>query len=127
MIGVLRHFVRRKLSEHRERKKDATRSPEWRRVKNEHLKTHPFCAGCGGQKHLQVHHILPFHLHPELELNPSNLVTACMSARECHLLVSHGDDFKKWNPNVVEDLAELLAAPGRREMIVARAKANRRT
>ena len=122
MISRIRHFVRRKRAEYRERKKESTRSPRWRATKNRYLLEHPYCAGCGGQKHLQVHHIRPYHLHPELELEPSNLVTACMDRSECHLLICHGDNFKAFNPNVVNDLEELRRLPESREEIVARAK-----
>jgi len=124
MISRIRHFVRRKVSERRERKKESTRSPRWRAVRARYLREHPFCAGCGSQRHLQLHHVRPYHLHPELELEPSNLVTACMDTSECHLLVCHGDSFRAYNPNVVNDLEELRREPSRRRAIVSRAKLN---
>lgn len=78
------------------------RSPEWDNVQENHLKTHDECVACGSKEKLNVHHIKPFHLFPELELDPNNLITLCMD-NECHLLIGHGNNFKFYNPNVVDD------------------------
>jgi 5-methylcytosine-specific restriction protein A len=54
-----------------------------------------------------VHHIRPFHTHPELELEPSNLITLCESGRRgvhCHLLFGHLGSFRRVNPMVHEDV-----------------------
>lgn len=73
----------------------AKRSPEWPALEKKFLAGHPFCTICGTDKSLQVHHKLPFHLKPELELDPTNLMTLCMSMeRACHLKLGHGGDFK---------------------------------
>lgn len=62
------------------------------------------CAVCGKKKSwklsLQVHHIVPFSVNPDLELEPSNLITLC---GDHHLWVGHLGWFQSWNPNVVED------------------------
>lgn len=55
-----------------EKPHDHERSPEWPHVREEFLKACPACAACGGTEDLNVHHIQPFHLHPELELDPAN-------------------------------------------------------
>lgn len=75
------------------------RSSKWSRVQKEFLSKNPICAICGSSKKLNVHHKLPFHLYPELELEESNLVTLCMDTSECHLNL-HGDNFKKYCPNI---------------------------
>ena len=82
------------------------RSPLWRKVEKEHLKNHPMCECCTSTKKLNVHHIRPFHLHPELELDPTNLITLCMD-NDCHLYVGHLDNFRAYNPNVLEDVASV--------------------
>jgi len=79
----------------------AIRSPKWSNVRKEHLKNNPNCAACGRDKKLEVHHIKPVHLFPELELDPSNLVTLC--ADPCHIVFGHLMNFKSWNSNVVID------------------------
>jgi 5-methylcytosine-specific restriction enzyme A len=85
----------------------AERSYEWSKVRNEFLKTHNICAVCGTSKDLQVHHIKPFHLRPELELDPDNLITLCTSKYwgfNCHLIIGHGGNFKYENPWILDDI-----------------------
>ncbi|GCE15893.1 HNH endonuclease [Tengunoibacter tsumagoiensis] len=81
------------------------RSPEWPRVAHEHLRHEPACVVCGHLgKGLQVHHIKPFHLFPELELDPNNLITLCeIKGRTHHLLIGHLDDWESYNKRVRED------------------------
>lgn len=79
----------------------AVRSPKWQNVRKEHLENNPTCAVCGRNKKLEVHHIKPVHMFPELELDPSNLITLC--ADPCHLTFGHLFDFKSWNTNIMND------------------------
>lgn len=82
------------------------RSSKWTKVRKEHLKKNPRCAACNGINKLNVHHIKPYHLFPELELDPNNLITLCESGEKglnCHLLMGHLGDYKKINNNVVND------------------------
>lgn len=82
------------------------RSSEWPKVRKEHLRLNPVCAVCEGTEKLQVHHIKSFSTHPELELQPSNLITLCESGgSNHHLLFGHLDNFKRINPEVVSDCA----------------------
>lgn len=91
---------------HIARKHGMERSPEWPRVAHEHLAIEPACACCGHKgQGLQVHHIKPFHLHPNLELDPNNLITLCeIKGRDHHLLLGHLDDWESYNPNVRADV-----------------------
>lgn len=83
------------------------RSSKWPKVRKEHLSKFPTCAVCGGNKMLEVHHKLSFIEHPELELDPDNLITLCESKSKgglnCHLVFGHLTNYKKINPNVVDD------------------------
>lgn len=86
------------------------RSPHWPTVEHRHRKLHPVCEACGGTMHLNVHHKKPFHLYPELELEPTNLITLCMDGdKDCHIKLGHGGNFKAYNPNVEEDVARVKA------------------
>ena len=77
------------------------RSPEWEGVEKKHLLEEPKCQWCGGTTDLQVHHMQPFHLHPELELDDSNLITLCEdSATDCHLRNGHLGNWKSFNPDI---------------------------
>lgn len=77
------------------------RSPKWRKVRAEHIKNNPSCAACGRKDGLEVHHIVPYHINPDLELEPSNLITLC--GKYCHFIFGHYMDWKSWNENVVRD------------------------
>lgn len=81
----------------------AERSGKWETVRRKHLETQPACAVCGAKTDLEVHHVRPFHLYPELELEPENLLTLCN--RGCHLLIGHLGSYQSWNPNARGDAA----------------------
>lgn len=123
MFKALGHLIRLAQSKLRRR----GRSPEWPEHERHWLALHPSCAGCGTVSHLQVHHIRPFHLFPELELDYSNYLTLCMGQNECHLRIGHGDNWTCWNPSAELDAARALAHPEMRKQIEAQAKANRRS
>ncbi len=87
---------------------EGPRASEWVYVRNQFVRRHPRCEACGGSYNLNVHHIKPFHLYPELELDEGNLITLC---REHHFRIGHDPDGKgpakpNWsasNPNVRSD------------------------
>lgn len=106
----------------RETVKRFGRSAHWRVVEKNHLESYPECAACGGAKRLQVHHIEPFHLRPELELEPTNLITLCMGRLECHLTIGHGGSFRAFNPNVVRDAEHFRRRTWSRVSIIRWAK-----
>ena len=86
--------------------KGAKRSSKWRKVRNKHLKENPHCFLCKSKKQLEVHHIIPFYLAPQKELDPQNLITLCENKKygiNCHLLVGHLGNYRKANPSVVMD------------------------
>ncbi len=84
------------------------RSPRWPAVRKVHLKTNPTCAACGTRDKLEVHHIHPFHIYPELELVGSNLLTLCETGGNCHLMIGHLKNFKSYNIAVRKDAEALL-------------------
>jgi len=82
------------------------RSSQWPKVRKLFLKVNPICAVCGENKKLEVHHIIPFHVDPTLELDLDNLITLCESKKKgsnCHLLFGHHGDYKKFNKDVKKD------------------------
>ena len=85
------------------------RSNHWPTVRKQHLALHPVCEMCGGSEKLEVHHRRPFHLHPDLELDPSNLVTLCEAKKvgaNCHLLFGHLGNYRSWNVDVIKNARE---------------------
>ena len=81
-----------------ELKKLFVRSPGWWKVRKARIKGDGSkCQACGRTRNLQVHHVLPVHLFPWLELAITNLITLC---GPCHLLFGHLNHWKAYNPNV---------------------------
>ena len=80
-----------------------SRSSRWPKVMHAYLVEHPACEACGGKQDLNVHHCVPYHLNPELELAPTNLVTLC---RLHHFDLGHLGDWKSFLP-VVREVAAL--------------------
>jgi len=103
----------------------AKRSSHWPTVEKHFREGHSTCAACGSKKRLNVHHIRPFHMFPELELDPTNLITLCMSTTECHFRLGHLSNWHAYNGNIREDAAEVLAHPSKYDAIVKKALANR--
>jgi len=97
----------------------APRSSHWPKVRDEHLAKEPRCAACGlaDREFLQVHHLLPFATHPNLECDEQNLVTLCEKpSRNCHLRVGHSFNWHAWNPHCLEDAALSMKRIAQRSM-----------
>ena len=83
------------------------RSSKWASVRKKHIGENNVCAVCGGTKMLEVHHKQSFREHPELELEPSNLITLCeakTNGANCHLLFGHLGNYRSINTNVDSDV-----------------------
>ena len=91
---------------------EGPRSGQWVQVRAEFVRLHPRCEACGSAYNLNVHHIIPFHERPDLELDEGNLITLC---REHHFRIGHDPDGNgprkpSWlesNPNVRRDAANM--------------------
>jgi 5-methylcytosine-specific restriction endonuclease McrA len=94
-----------KSAMHPDKLQGKERSGKWPTVRAAYLKEHPTCTVCGGKKKVEVHHKLPFHTHPRLELDPGNFISLCEGdkAHNCHLAFGHSDNFKGYNPQVEQD------------------------
>lgn len=84
------------------------RSSQWPKVRKAHLAANPRCAVCGGTKKVEAHHKVPFHMAPERELDPTNLITLCEARKRgvtCHLFFGHLGNYKLVNGTVEQDAA----------------------
>ena len=73
------------------------------------MRGNPTCAACGSTLRLEVHHVLPVHVRPDLELTPSNLITLCEGEHLHHYTLGHGHNWDNYNPSVQADAAALRA------------------
>jgi hypothetical protein len=79
----------------------AERSPDWSKIRKQHLKNNPNCAACGRNKKLEVHHIVPVHLDHSKELDLENLITLCDDP--CHFTFGHLMNYQSWNKDIISD------------------------
>jgi len=80
------------------------RSGKWRSVRNNFLEGNPCCKVCGSKENLTAHHIIPFHIDKNKELDPNNLIPLCQNkTMNCHFIFGHLLNWNKFNPNVIED------------------------
>ena len=82
--------------------KGQKRSGQWSKARRLHLKENPRCAICGSKFKVEVHHIIPFSIAPDLELDRDNMVTLCENKKygiNCHLLVGHLGNYRRTNPS----------------------------
>jgi hypothetical protein len=69
----------------------------WRKTRKAHIQRECCCQMCGLERKLEVHHIKPWHLAPELRYEETNLITLC---RECHYRFGHYLNWKHFNPEI---------------------------
>jgi len=125
------HIARVKAAHRRERTKASSRSPKWAYFRTKLLVKHRAagkgCEACGSKVGLQLHHIVPFNVNPKRELDPTNIIVLCefVGGLECHELLGHGDNWKRYNPRIREDAAALMADPKKLSEIRASARKNR--
>ncbi|MEK7124119.1 MAG: HNH endonuclease signature motif containing protein, partial [Patescibacteria group bacterium] len=79
------------------------RSSGWREFREKYIKKYcPFCGRKGSLLvRLELHHIMPFHLDPSLELDPTNVETFC---RYCHFEFAHLKSFQSFNKDILKDV-----------------------
>lgn len=108
LVSWLRNLLESVTPQGRAKLGGAKRSPKWPEFKKEFAKTHlKVCAVCGSPK-VQLHHLKPFHVFPELELDPDNLLWLCENtSANHHLQTGHLGNFKSINPNGKEEIAKL--------------------
>ncbi len=77
------------------------RSSKWPAARAAHLKIEPACQWCGGTEMPEVHHMLPVHVRPDLELDPKNYITLCEAKNmRCHLEKGHRGNWHDFEPKI---------------------------
>ncbi len=101
VLGLVVHWLRW-LGDEAAMAVGCARSAKWPALRRKYLALHPHCAACGSSEEVEVHHIRPFHLHPDLELDSENLVSLC-NKHGCHFAFGHNYDWAAYNSHVGED------------------------
>lgn len=84
------------------------RSNQWPVLRKKWLGIEPECQSCNKITKLEVHHIKPVHLYPELELNEENLITLCENpTMNCHFIMGHCLNWLAWNKDVRFDANQI--------------------
>ena len=81
------------------------RSSDQSKVRKGFIAKNNKCAACGKKTGLHVHHIQPFQLRPDLELEEFNLITLCA---DHHFHMAHLMDQKSQNNDIVKDSSYFL-------------------
>ena len=102
--GLIIYFEKHYAEPKEDRTFGAARSPQWPKVRAEHLKKFPNCALCGSSKDLNVHHVIPVHVDKSKELLFDNLITLCDNeSKGCHIRFGHLFSYFSWNVAIKED------------------------
>lgn len=80
-------------------------------AKRKYRKANPYCA-VTGLKHsllnirrkVDVHHIIPCHVRPDLACDPNNMIGFI---RDLHKAAGHPEGWNTWNPDVVETAVKM--------------------
>lgn len=81
------------------------RDPRFPARERDFLRRHPACVGCG-RPATTAHHVIPFHVRPDLEMDEGNWAAV---EKDCHYVIGHQRNWRKWNDRFWETVAELRA------------------
>ncbi|TWU03060.1 HNH endonuclease [Symmachiella macrocystis] len=86
----------------------------WRKVRRIHIKRHPYCEDClddgvVNTRNLEVDHVIPIDVRPDLRLDLDNLRTRC---RRHHKLKTD-EDKRKYTTGATAPNADRVAAGGK--------------
>lgn len=57
------------------------------------------CTCCPSKKKIEVHHILPRHIRPDLAVDMTNLIALC---KGCHLRIGHLGSYYQYNAEIMD-------------------------
>ena len=71
--------------------RNARRAWATAKVMKKYRKEHPRCAWCGRNRRVQIHHIVPVSVIPNMADDYDNLITLC--AKRCHITLGHSGNY----------------------------------
>jgi len=86
--------------------KHARRAYKTHKAMQAYRSGHTECAWCGRSKRLDVHHVIPVSVAPEMAASETNMIMLCRKP-QCHLIAGHSDSYRD---RYVENIRELCEA-----------------
>ncbi len=81
-------------------KDGASANWSWQRCRKAFLKkVGKQCVACSSKKSVQVHHVLPRHIRPDLAVDMTNLIALC---KDCHFHCGHMNNYHNYNKNIMD-------------------------
>lgn len=87
------------------------RHKDWYKKSRIFITKQPWCSACGVKelKNLVVHHKIPVHIAPELEMVETNWKVICETpSMNCHLYIAHLKIWTSYNKDIDEDCERML-------------------
>jgi len=69
-----------------------------RKAMKAYREDHPVCEWDGRTTPVEVHHVIPIHVRPDLAADPDNFCS--LGARRNHFVIGHPGGWKKWTRNL---------------------------
>jgi hypothetical protein len=77
---------------------EASLNWSWQRCRRAFLKkVGKVCVCCTSKKKIEVHHMLPRHIRPDLAVDQTNLIALC---KDCHFHIGHLNSYHTYNDNI---------------------------
>jgi hypothetical protein len=76
-----------------------------RKAMTEYRQAHPRCEWDNCSDQIEVHHIKPISVYPELASDTNNMIS--LGAKRCHLVVGHGNNYGKYYIENIREICRL--------------------
>lgn len=73
----------------------------WLDIARKYRRHNPICEVCGSNNSIEIHHIKPAALYPNLIYDETNLISLCRKGNNCHLRFGHNGNYNNYNPDIL--------------------------
>ena len=80
-------------------------SPEVRKAMESYRKAHPVCEWDECSDEIEVHHIQPVSVRPDLAADTNNMIS--LGAKRCHLCVGHAGNYRLHYISNIKEICKL--------------------
>ena len=79
--------------------------PEVIRAMNEYRKAHPICEWDNCNDSIEVHHIIPISVRPDLAADTNNMIS--LGCKRCHLCVGHAGNTAYYYVSNIKEICRI--------------------